>query len=513
MDKDYYIKCILDDEKERHFVDYTNKKWFKEFVALDKADYTIDQFFEFISWNDKYVRQSNCEFYNSQDMLDLLINRSDQVVQDILREYKTGHFGNMEELNKKHFVDINIPLIRMMNYFLSKKAFKEFGLVAERLEVEYYSLWFELKSKELCEIIESNIDNPYLLVLFSRLDKESFNKFFKKEYFCILENTAYVPLKKIFETRMIPIEYVNNSFFKNGFKKFSLEQQINLTELLENKELDSNFITELHKLLNKDDKITEYNFKINVFEMSEEKFKKMIETIEKSSYFEKNDVANSSLWLKVKAGYNKDIEADADYYLEITNLYIRCREYATKSIIDSLYPLNTIPSKIYHLTGTFNILARVRTMWEVKELDETFRIRTFCSFSILTEKNMSHYGNSVLYGYYTGVTPESIAHIYPIDSLSNAEAALESELTKRTNMLLDMNDLNQATLERKTYNQLCIRTKSKDGKILHPDCIVCIDELDEKSQEIADEMGLPIVILDKKPDTIENNQDIFADLK
>lgn len=126
---------------------------------------------------------------------------------------------------------------------------------------------------------------------------------------------------------------------------------------------------------------------------------------------------------------------------------------------------------------------------------------------------MSHYTNGVLYGYYTNVSMESIAHIFPIDSLSNARATTESELTKKINRLLDIDDLNQATFEAKTYNQLCIRTKDKDGKILWPDCIVCIDKVDEASRNVANELDLNIVVLHKNKDTIERNEDIYANLK
>jgi len=277
---------------------------------------------------------------------------------------------------------------------------------------------------------------------------------------CVIEKAPFAAIEVFFRNGVTSEDYVNNSFFLNAFKGFSLFEQIVLAEILEQNEFSFKFIKKLHKNLNKDTQITEKNFNINVFEISCQRLEQIMQVIKKSSYFIKRDVKKSELWILLTSMNHSNIDTTIDYYSQIMDLYYKCREYATKSIVNALYPLNTIPRKVTHLKGKFNILARVRTMWEAEELDETFRIREFCSFSILTEKNMSHYGNHVLYGYYTGITPNLIAHIYPIDSLSNSGAKFEYQLTDRMNMLLDIDDLNKATLEQQTYNQLCIRTKN-----------------------------------------------------
>ena len=254
--------------------------------------------------------------------------------------------------------------------------------------------------------------------------------------------------------------------------------------------------------------------------MEKKRVVKLFKVIESSSYFAKNDVEESTVWKKLFSGwlncivdFNPNMKVE-NYYAEIMNLYQKCRIYATSSIVNSLYPLNTCSSQVTHIQNQpFNILARVRTAWGCEKLPDTFEERTFCSYSILTEKNVSHYGNHVLYGYYTNVSADLIAHIYPMDSLSQASAKVECDLTSKDNMLLDIEDLNQATLQRRTYNQLCIRTKGKNGKILWPDCIVCIDRVDEKSQKVADELALKIVVLHKNEDTIERNEDVYEYLQ
>jgi len=191
-------------------------------------------------------------------------------------------------------------------------------------------------------------------------------------------------------------------------------------------------------------------------------------------------------------------------------LYQDCRNYATEDIVNSLYPLNTLKDKITYLENMkFNILARVSTFFDCSTLKETFEQRNFCGFSILSENNFSHFGDSVLYGYYTGVSPSMITHIYPMDSLSTSWARYAKDLSKRSNLLLDMEDLNRATFDLKTYNQLCIRTKTKQGKILYPDCVVCIDDVDESSKQKAEELDMKILVLKKNSTTIEFNEDPF----
>lgn len=86
-------------------------------------------------------------------------------------------------------------------------------------------------------------------------------------------------------------------------------------------------------------------------------------------------------------------------------------------------------------------------------------------------------------------------------------------MTKKQNCLFDIEDLNNRTYDNKTYNQLCIRTKNLYGSILYPDCIVCMDEIDEYSLERSEQLNTNILVLKRNSNTIEYNDDIYAHLK
>jgi len=537
MNKNFYRNCIMEDRNSRKFLDFNEEQWFKEFMRLKDREVIESsafsegaiwrrniRFFDEerknscleMHWKSEFPKLDNIGEYRhkltfSKEILDLLSSIDPYILAGFLYSYKSYYMGNLEEHNQKEFPRVNLPLIRMMDYFLEKCAFKQVACVIERLEEEYISLWLELTYEKINKTIKENINNPDLLYFLAVIPDEEFLKFFQKENVCIMENASFEAIYILLQNVELPEEYICHEFFLQSFKNFKLREQICITELLEKREYSHEFIKQLHKLFNKEN---ESYFTYCTFEMTEERLKELILLIENSSYFAKNDIKNSILWKNIKTEENQDIDLSIDYYSEIMDLYHECRSYATSSIVNSLYPLNELSSKVTHIQNQhFNILARVRTMWEDKKLSDTFEIRTFCSFSILTEKNMSHYGDSVLYGYYTNVSEDLIAHIFPKDSLSEAGARYESELTKKNNMLLDIEDLNQFTLKLKTYNQLCIRTKTKDGKILWPDCIVCIDEIDERSQIVADELDLKIVVLHKNEDTIERNDDIYAHLQ
>ena len=517
MNKEFYRNCIIEDRKTRKFLDFSGEEWFNDFIELKDEKKMKDIFFS--SWMYKRFdcnEEYKLKFTFSKEILDLLMLINPYILEEFLSFYKNYWFGNNENLNEKQFPTVNLPLIRMMDYFLEKHAFQQFALVIERLEYQYMILWFELTIEKVNKIIEEDINNPDILYIFSRMKEKEFIKFFKKENISVIQNATFDVFDRIFQVTSIPTEYINNEFFFQCFQKFRLIDQICIVELMQEREYSSDIIEKLHKLLNKR-KInkTELNFYIDICEMSRTKLEKLMKIIESSSYFSKYDVQNLELWQLLKNKSVDNIDFSHDYYSDIMDLYHKCREYATSSIVQSLYPLNGINQKVTHMENEhFNILARVRTMWEAKSLEETFRVRTFCSFSILTEKNMSHYDDSdgVLYGYYTNVSADLIAHIYPMDSLSKSAAKYEANLTDRMNMLLDIEDLNQATLIKKTYNQLCIRTKTKDGRILLPDCIICIDKVDETSQKRADELGLNILVIHKNEDTIEVNRDIYEHL-
>lgn len=318
----------------------------------------------------------------------------------------------------------------------------------------------------------------------------------------------------------MPRSVFMSSEFLEGFQQLTLKQQIILAEAMENIEYPPDFIKKLHTKLNKQYK---NNCEIvnTLFEVSSQKLQVLYNVISNSSYFKKYGIANSEFWKLVtqifsyiteESSFVGNIPVDKCFYDELMNLYQTCRNYATTSIVNSLYPLDTLEDKITYLENVkFNILVRVSTIFDCKTLEETFEKRTFCGFSILNENNFSHFGKSTLYGYYTSVTPDLIAHIYPMDSLSTSWARYEKDLSKRTNLLLDIDDLNDETYKLQTYNQLCIRTKTKEGKILYPNCVVHTNDVDEALIQKDEEQGFKGLVLKKNPKTIEFNEDPFKD--
>lgn len=539
MDKEFYRNCIIEDRNSRQFLDFSEEQWFKDFLKLQNEEGFKDTPFEHelyrkfnrfmdidveedhlgMLWNNSFPTLNGYlignSFSLSKEILDLFCTIKIDALKGFLNSYKPYEFGNIEESNKSEFKRVNIPLIHLMDYFLEKRAFKQLAFTMRKLEYRYLIIWFELTIDRINKIIEENIDDPNLLYVYSQLESKEFSEFFIPEYICIMNNAPFEVFSMLMKNKHLPEELIYHKNFFNAFKSFDLKEQIHIIELMDQCEYSCDIIKELHSKLNKftDIKLAK-EFFMNVYEMSEDKFISLRKVIENSSYFKKNNIQQTYTWQVVKEGNFGKVNKDFDYYSYMVDLYNKCREYATSSIVQSLYPLNQLTKKVTHMNvKTYNILARVRTMWEANSLEETFQKRTFCSFSILTEKNMSHYGKEVLYGYYTNITSDLIAHIFSQDSLSIASAIFESKLTKKMNMLLDIDDLNQLTLEYKTYNQLCIRTKTKDGDILLPDCIICIEEVDDKSQKIADELGLNILVLHKSNDTIENNYDVFAHLQ
>lgn len=556
LNHSFYENCIINDRNTRRFQDFSNEQWFKEFLKLADEDFIVNSHFEHLGvssrarelfdlndvwrrllestamdlelehlqsiWEQTFPNLMDVSNYIeslslSKECLDLLISINPYLVAGFMYTYKHRQRGNifrLEEKDQALLVKINMPIIRIMEHFLERNAFRVLAYTMQTLEYEYVVLWLNTHD-ELKTIIKQNIHNPDVFYFFSQLRNEEFTQFFESEYLCVFENATVEAICMALMNASIE-DYLNQEFFLNAFARYTLKEQIKLLDLIESKECTSEFSSKLHKLLNK--KVVCKNsteFLYSTFQMSYDRAKRMLYEIEKSSYFAKSDIKSSHTWQSIMSGwqnvqsFNPNVKG-VDYYSEIMKLYWQCRKYATSSIVGSLYPLNTCSGPVTHIQNeSFNILARVRTLWECKELADTFKARTFCSFSILTEKNMSHYGDDVLYGYYTNVSDELIAHISPFDSLSQAGAKFECDLTKQYNLLLDIEDLNQSTLQQRTYNQLCIRTKCENGEILWPDCIICIDSVDAKSKMMAEKLGLKIIVLHKNEDTIEKNEDIY----
>lgn len=519
MDKKFFADGIIKDRKERQYLDFGGEEWFEKFRELKDTEVTIGIGGEILDAFEELGEDCECKkkFSQSKEVMEILCSVRMVDFKAFMLFYKEGKFGSWKIKHcKEELHDENIPLVRFMDFLLERGEFERLLEVVDKLEYRYFLIWVELSQEEIKQTIQENIHNPNLLFLFAMFEKEEFTKFFEEKYLPIMENAPVEAIEIMLKKATMPEKYIWNDYYFKNFKRLRLFEQVDLIERMEAIEYSFELISELHRLLNKETAM-KWHWSQKVFEMTEEKLRKMRNGIESSSYFARNGIQDTDSWKKLNITEKDPIDPEYDYYSEIGKLYAECRSYATNSIVSSLYPLSSLTQKVTHLYGeSFNMLVRVRTgeLFEAESLKDTFKIRTFCSFSIINEKNLSHYSSSddVLYGYYTGVSADLIAHIYPMDSLSSADARYESKLTKLPNMLLDIRDLNKATIENKTYNQLCVRTKTKSGKILWPDCIVCINEISEKSWKVAEELQLKIIVIHKQKGAIEYTGDIYKHL-
>lgn len=490
----------------------SNPKFIKDMLGImGLSSSNVDKIIEFLKKSD-YIS-------SNEEVLDWLINLDSEVFHNIIYYFKPLTLGNSEGFNKKYFPIYNFPIIRIMDYCLKHNHFEKFSVCTERLEFWTLNAYWNARESLIEESINNNRGNPEFFFIFSYK-----NPSIVKKYITIndIPNLTYLTCKMFISQDILPKEFVNSNAFFDVFKSFTLDQQIEITELLEGHDYDKELIDNLHKLFNKE-KVESKNISIitnNILEVSPKYLKRLRDEIKESSYFKKNNLEQDDFWLFINEllGESEDLKYLGSLtkysYYRLRNLYEECYRYATESIVSSLYPLANLNEFITYMDqDKFNILYRVQTFSDLSNLGESFKEREFCGFSILTQDNFSHYPGSIVHGYYSKVTPDLIAHIYPADSLSTSWAKYQKDLSKKINMLLDIDDLNALTYAYKTYNQLCIRTKTKEHEILKQDAIICLGDVDDKSIKYAEEHNKNILVLRKNKNTIEYNDDIYSHLQ
>lgn len=185
--------------------------------------------------------------------------------------------------------------------------------------------------------------------------------------------------------------------------------------------------------------------------------------------------------------------------------YQKCRDYATQSIIDSLYPVDKIEKPVQHLScedEKFYILSRVRTNYERPTIEETAKERPYLSFTLNSERNLSHFPGLVWYGYRSGIVAEMIGLIKSLDADTRNWARNRMELGAEEEELLDAEDLITASLQNQTYPQISVKTQGVTcvGPVIHQtpinqDCVLCIDQIDDNSKRASDQYEIPILVL------------------
>lgn len=218
--------------------------------------------------------------------------------------------------------------------------------------------------------------------------------------------------------------------------------------------------------------------------------------------------------------YNIPKAQEKDGRKVLEQLYLTCRSYACKSIVDNLRGFTELKAgETYHIycdRDQFYILARVRTNWEKKTIEETAERRKYLSFTILTEKNLSHFPGRVLYGYYNGVKPSMIGYIYSEDGNTQAYAETRLELAEMPEELYDIEDLCEAAREKKTYCQVSIESKTKQyvgpkiiTSTLLPAVVISIGKASSDDIIAARQRQVPHIILHPSPETITKVHDLF----
>lgn len=228
--------------------------------------------------------------------------------------------------------------------------------------------------------------------------------------------------------------------------------------------------------------------------------------IEESSYFAK------CMSKEDKKNAFKTRQALLEYYQ-------KCRDYATQSIVNSLYPVDKLKKPIQHLScenEKFYILSRVRTNYEQPTIEETAKERTYLSFTLNSEQNLSHFPGLVWYGYRSNITSEMIGLIKSLDADTRNWARNRMELGAEEEELLDAEDLISASLQNQTYSQVSVKSQVKTyiGPIINQapltqDCVLCIDHIDDNAKRASDQYEMPILVLHPGPKTFCRIHDFF----
>ena len=422
------------------------------------------------------------------------------------------------ESTKNFFSFYYLPVFRMLDYALENEKYINFYLLMKPFSKTWISnLYYEVSKDKIRKIFNDDMKSDSFLAL-AFLEKEKFFDYFPYEEKRLFKNCNTKIYKILIENEVLPKEIIINDSFLENYKKLKINEQIEIVSLLINNEYPKEFTDKLIELYNK--KISSHNFEIltedsNFKSCSYDLISKWKREIIDSSLYKKGEIKSDPLLIEILNSDNLFEKFDKDYFSILYFYYLKCRNYSTESIVNSLYKLNEFNSDVVEMKETkFNILARVKTSFDAKDLFESFEKRTFCGYSILCENNFSHYGDEPLFGYYSNVTPNLISHVFPKDSLSRSYAKYEKDLSKWDSTWLDIDDLNKKTYNNRTYNQLCIRTKDNEGNILLPDCIVSTNEIyRDRDINVAKKYGIKTLILKKNKLTIEENKDIFGHLK
>lgn len=461
-----------------------------------------------ISFPEKEAIINLLELYNNLD----LYTKNEKILEIISdRVIKSACVINCDNLS----YDIRETIsIRIIKYYLKNNQFRKYGFFVDMyFGIEVTNVFVEIYSDKIKEIINSNKNNPDILYIITNLTENNIYNFFTNDLLVLLENISYQLAIHLIDED-IPKKYIMNDYFKNAFKKFSFGEQLFVLERLVDHEYPTNFINELHSMLNKNNTQNDISPIELIFETNETQFENVHRMIINSSYFNRNNITDSELWKLITSILNNELTSDfrdLNLYKQLMELYGKCWEHATTSIINSLYPLNTLTDKITYLKNIrYNILTVGFSPLALEKIEDLFDNQYFACGNILSEGNFSHPGDyRCFWGFYTNITPHSIAHIFPGELVQPYTCYKYRKNIARPGalpLLLDIDHLREFTIKNKTFSSVYFKTTTDNNQPILPDCIVCLDDVNNEILNLSEKYNKKILVLKRNSNTIENNE-------
>ena len=175
------------------------------------------------------------------------------------------------------------------------------------------------------------------------------------------------------------------------------------------------------------------------------------------------------------------------------------KNYAINDIAEGLtkIPEGLDTENAFEINAPFKILARVDTSkdgdYDLDAFAKQSLDRNYLSYTVVTDKNISHYktNHSFLLAY--NMPAEAIVHVFPTDSDTRLYATKDDEVSGEPSMWLTLDELCELSDEIELYNQITCRTQV-NGKPILPSAVLVFDKIEPDAEEVAKRFGLPIVI-------------------
>lgn len=184
------------------------------------------------------------------------------------------------------------------------------------------------------------------------------------------------------------------------------------------------------------------------------------------------------------------------------------------SIADILSHITKLPAPISNQSATiqklapdvpFSFIARVDTSgngsYSAQEIIKQSSSRQYLSYSLVTNKNISHYKTKYPFMLVYNIPPEAIAHIFPADSDTNPYATKDSEISGLPSTWLTFDELTNITNQIGMYNQISCKTQI-NGQPLLPSAILAFNTAGVLEKNAATALNLPIILVHPNKDAI-----------